>query len=84
MTKEDRRIAMMRIFQMPQAAALLAEVRETWEDYAKSISAQTMAAHHGCIEHCAGSMHGVETVENRLRQAAKDAEGKRGQKGNEE
>lgn len=84
MTKEERRLAMMRLLQAPQAAALLVAVRETWEGYAKSISGQTMAAHHGCLEHCAGSMHGVETVENLLRQAARDAEEKRGQRGNEE
>lgn len=77
MSREERQVALLRIFQMPQAAALVVAVREHWEAYARAISKQEMAAHHGCVEHCAGSLHGVETIENVLRGAAASTEKKR-------
>lgn len=77
LSKEERKIALLRIFQMPQSAALVVAVREQWEGYARSISKQEMAPHKGCLEHCAGSLHGVETIENLLRAAAASTEKKR-------
>lgn len=50
-------------------AVLLAMVREDWEDYARSLSAQKMAEHRGCLEHCAGSMFALEMFEGKLRAA---------------
>ncbi len=62
-----RELAMHRGF-----PALLALVRGQWEGFARAASSQKLAAHKGCLEHCAGSMHGLEMLEAQLRALVKE------------
>lgn len=70
MTPAMRTHALSVLARYEQFGALIAEVRRCWEDYARAISSQQLASHHGCLEHCAGSLHALETIEGMLRTAA--------------
>lgn len=74
LNKEQREAALQLLLLSPQAPALIVAVREQWEGYAQSISKQTLAPHHGCLEHCAGSLHAVDGVEGLLRSTLAGAE----------
>jgi len=67
MTREQRDYALKMLFLSPHAPALLVLVKEEWESYAQAISRQPLATHHGCLEHCAGSLHALENMEGRFR-----------------
>jgi ABC-type transport system involved in cytochrome c biogenesis permease component len=77
LSKEERDVALKRLMMSPQAPALLVMVRELWEEYARAISSQSMAPMHGCLEHCAGSLHAMDYLEAQLRSIVASLEKKK-------
>jgi hypothetical protein len=61
----------------PRFAAVAVLVRESWEGFARAAGDQKLAPHHGCLAHCAGSMHALLDLEGKLR-AAIAAKSRRG------
>lgn len=67
MNKEQREHGLQMLLLSPHAPALLVTLREQFEGYAQAISKQALAPHHGCLEHCAGSLYAVDGLEGMLR-----------------
>jgi hypothetical protein len=63
---EVRKVDLMRLGRDPAFGTLLLMLSELKEQYLAAIAQQNLAAHHGCLEHCAGSIHAMTTLEERL------------------
>lgn len=46
--------------------AVLALLLDERQAYLEAVSTQNLAAHHGCLEHCAGSLYAVDRLLTRL------------------
>lgn len=69
---EEQAERLRELAQSRQFPALLALVRSHWEGFGRAASSQKLAAHHGCLEHCAGSMHALQLFEDQLRALVKE------------
>ena len=69
MSDEDRTAALRKLLSHEAAAALFAWLEdEQLKGFVSALGSQAMATHHGCLEHCAGSIHAVQQIQAELAQ----------------
>jgi hypothetical protein len=66
LTPAQRMEELKRLAQHPSYPALLALVREQWEEWGLAVSSQKLANFKGSLEHTAGSMHAMKLLEAHL------------------
>jgi hypothetical protein len=54
--------ALQRLSESPDYWALVALLMETRGDYARAAAQQSLAAHQGSLQHCAGSLYAVDGI----------------------
>ena len=69
LSEEERGVALRKLLAREEAPALLAWLEDYFKaGFVKALADQKMAAMHGCLEHCAGSIHAVQTLQDELSQ----------------
>lgn len=69
LSEEDRTAALRKLLARDEAPALLAWLEDYHlKGFVIALGSQQMAAHHGCLEHCAGSIHAVQKIQEELAQ----------------
>jgi hypothetical protein len=77
----ERAEGLKRLAQHRDYPALLALVREQWEEWGAAFSSQKLANFNGSLEHTAGSMHAMKLLEGHLVRPLVEIErGRSGQK----
>jgi hypothetical protein len=69
LSDEDRMMALRKLLLRDEAPALFAWLEDYHlKSFVTALGSQQMAAHHGCLEHCAGSIHAVQKIQEELAQ----------------
>lgn len=69
LSDEDRAVALRKLLAHESAAALVAWLEDYFKQgFVAALGSQQVAAHHGCLEHCAGSIHAVQKIQEELSQ----------------
>ncbi len=69
LSDEDRTAALRKLLMRDEAPALLAWLEDYWlKEFISALGQQAMASNRGCLEHCAGSIHAVQKIQEELAQ----------------
>ena len=69
LSEQERTNRMTRLLMSDEAPALAAWLEDYIKaEYVRALADQRMAGHHGGLEHCAGSIHAVQKIQDDLAQ----------------
>lgn len=69
LSEDERTIGLRKLLGREEAPALLAWLEDYFKaGFVDSLGDQKLAGHHGCLEHCAGSIHAVKKLQDELSQ----------------